>query len=238
MEVKFLAKPGLEDEINSLYAKATASKRDFLVYSESVIKQEIRYIRSPKCQGMEHLRNSLRAVRDWEEIFPSLRIGTGSIGLCSDVHDDEQAERVKKAIQFLLDHAFLFAEIDGLDHARDSGYTSFSHARIVGGRPAAATECEELTFADLPAGASELYKKCVENNRPDLWKVFTEFEKTPSPETWDELRSKALPWHGYDTVWQRCERRATQQDGEDYGLVGRYRDGNIPTTLDIRAAIQ
>ena len=48
-----------------------------------------------------------------------------------------------------------------------------------------------------------------------------------------------VPWHGVmTTVWQLAERFATQQDGTDYGLMGRFRDSTVPTKFQLRAALR
>lgn len=247
------AKRGCEDQINELYRQMTGNPNDFLVYSDEVIRSEIEYIHSPAGESQAHMRPWLRTVQDWNMHFPTCRSGTGQIRLTGvgemlrnvsnpETKVDEEVQRVlqtQRDVQFVLDNRLLFKKIWGLDEARQRGLTDFGPGDgLIDGKPVYRPRESEVGFSELPRGKCEVYRLCVKHNRPDLWKAYVEFAQNPNRETWRELRSKCIPWHGLSTVWQRVERVAQQQDGKDYGLLGRFREGRVPTQFQLRLALR
>lgn len=239
--LEFRAKPGCEDQLNAAYAAMTGKPEDWLVYSEKIILSEIAWIHSPKGERQAHLRRFLRTVNDWEKCFPVLKVGYGRFKLSGI--EEEEAERIatiKRDIKFILEHRMLFRLIDGLDYAREYDLCDFSGADLIEDhrakkRPAS----DDPQFADLPIGKCEVYRLCVGHARPDLWKAYVEFKQSPNDDSWKELRNKVVPWLGMmTTVWQQMERWATRRDGLDYGLMGRFRDGTVPTQFQLRAALR
>lgn len=52
-------------------------------------------------------------------------------------------------------------------------------------------------------------------------------------DAWEDLRSLAIPWNERrQTVWQACEEVATQGDGQNFGLSGRF-GKTFPSITDI-----
>jgi hypothetical protein len=238
--LEVVAKPGCEDQINAAYAKTTGKAGDYLVYSDSVIKSEIAYIHSPEGESQAHLRISLKTVDDWNEFYPGMRVGEGSAKL-SGIDDDDAAgiEDIKRTVAFVLEHRMLFSSIKGLDDARRLGYCDFKDDLIEDNKSKKRPPSVEPTFADLPRGQSEFYTKCLSHNRPDLWSAYLGFKDNPCESTWVSLRQKVVPWHsGMGGVWAAVERSATEKDGKDFGLMGRFRDGNVPTLMLVRAALR
>lgn len=241
--VTFSAKPGCADQINAAYAKTTGSD-GWLVYSASVIDNEIAYIQSPAGKAQAHLRPHLKTVEDWNRLFPSFREGTGQIKI-SGIADDEMCgplprrEYVRRSIAFLLEHRMLFARIDGLDDARDYGLTDCTEDRIENNKGRPADRGTVPTFTSLPKSRSALYKHCTEYDRPDLWEAIVKFRALPSWETWATLRDKVVPWvGGAPTVWQLAEAEATRIDARHYGLRGRFQGGHYPAEWIVETVLR
>lgn len=239
--VEFQAKPGCEDQINAAYAAITGKPDDYIVNSATTIAAEIAYIHSPQGKAQKHLRPYLKTVSDWNGIFPIFRCGTGHIKVSGSDGEEEAARvaEIKRDIQFILDNRMLFARITGLDDACAYGYTEFGGDLIEDNKTKRSPPSDEPTFADLPKGSSEFYRRCVENRRPDLWSSYLKFKDNPCDSTWTELRHKIISWKGCMTgLWEIVEKLATERDGQDFGLWGRFRDGNVPPLTLVRAALQ
>lgn len=234
------AKPGCEAQVNEAYAAITGKTGDFLVYSAEVIQAEIAYIHSAEGSAQAHLRRSLRTVADWNRLFPSERAGTGSLKLSGlDDEDAAAVDQAKRVIAFILANRMLFARIDGLDDARQEGLCDFPGDRIENNQTLPRESTAEPTFADLPRGRSTFYQNCVAHNRPDLWAAYRAFQDNPCEATWLALRTKIVPWNGNLVgLWPAVERLATQRDGQDFGLYGRFRDGQVPPLTLVRAALR
>ena len=236
--VEFQAKIGCEDQINAAYAAMTGKPDASIVHSARTIEANIAYIHSPKGEGQAHLRPCLKTVADWDALFPAWKRGTGQIKI-SGVGDDEveRIAEIKRDIQFLLDNRMLFTRITGLDDARANGYATFEGDQIEGHKATKRPPSSDPTFADLPKGQSGFYKLCVENDRPDLWSAYLRFDADPCENTWVELRQKVVPWKGIAPgLWEMVEQLATERDGKDFGLMGRFRDGNVPPLMLVRMA--
>jgi hypothetical protein len=238
--VELKAKPGCEDQINAAFSAMTGNPKDFLVYSEKKIKADIAYIHSPKGTSQAHLRPYLNTVDDWEKVFPTMRLGTGEIKV-SGVEDDDEARiaQIKRNIQFVLDYRMLFKTVTGLDDATRHGFCSFKGDMIEDHKIKNRPPSNEPTFSDLPKGRSEFYKQCVKYSRPDLWSAYLDFEKDPTELTWTSLRQKVIPWgkSALAGLWAKVEELATNRDGQSFGLMGRYRDGNVPSITMVRRAL-
>jgi hypothetical protein len=218
----------------------TGEPDDFLVYSEKKILSEIAYIHSPAGESQAHLRPYMNTVADWEEIFPSERLGTGQIKVSGiDEEDVAKIALIEQTIQFVLDHRMLFSKITGLNDATRFGFVKFDGDRIENNKTMMDPPSGDPTFADLPKGKSEFYKQCVKYSRPDLWHAYLNFRNSPSDESWGELRQKIIPWKDETLcgVWSTVERLAKDRDGRDYGLGGRFRDGNLPSLMLVRQAL-
>ena len=121
--VTLIAKPGCADQINQAYEMETGIPKNFLVYSEKVITEEIAFIHSQQGADQCHLRNSLNTTSDWETLFPILKVGMGQIKLsgCSD----DDAECIRLDLLFVWSHESLFERIEGLEDARRLGFLSW-----------------------------------------------------------------------------------------------------------------
>lgn len=235
--VEFIAKPGCEDQINALYAAIAGEPGNYIVNSPKTIATNIAYIHSPKGKDQAHLRPHLKTAADWDRLFPAWCCGTGQIKV-SGVDDVERIAEIKRDIQFLLDNRMLFTKITGLDDACAYGYCTFGGDLVEDHKTKRRPPSNEPTFADLPKGRSEFYKRCVENGRPDLWNAYLRFKADACESTWMELRQKAIPWQGrLSGLWAMVEKLASEQDGKDFGLMGRFRDGKVPPLMLVRRAL-
>lgn len=233
---ELVAKPGCEDQINAAYAASLGKEGNYLVYSDKIIESEIAYIHSPKGKGQEHMRAWLHTVRDWNQAFPAFRSGTGQIKLSVD--DDESINKIKLIIKFVLENRMLFKSVKGLDDARRFGYCDFQGDLIEDNKTKKRPPSDEPTFDSLPRGRSDIYKRCVEHNRPDLWNAYLKFKANPSDQNWRDLRTKTVPWKGLLlSLWEMVEKLSTQKDGKDFGLRGRFCDGNVPPLTVVCAAL-
>ena len=234
------AKPGCEDQINQAYAAHRGDAKHWLVYSDKIIEEEIRYIHSPKGAAQAHLRPYLKTLKDWQRVFPALKSGTGQLKLSGLEFSEEESEEKRRLIAdiaFILNHRMLFSSIEGLDGARELGLTDFSAERIVEHK-GLSRKTEALSFAQLPKSRSALYRRCVEWDRADLWGAYLDFRQSPCEQTWCALRSKVISWiKGEPTIWQRVETAASERDGKHFGLLGRFRDGNIPSFWLLRSVL-
>lgn len=233
--VTFQAKPGCNDQINAAYRAKIGPHDDWIVYSASVIEQEIAFIHSPAGQTQAHLRHQLHSVADWNRMFYVLREGVGQIKI-SGIDNEEQREKTRKDIAFLLEHRMLFARIDGLDDAFEYGLTTYKADRIENNQGQPTDRETPITFSDMPKNRSVLYKLCVKYDRPDLWKAFMDFQAAPSGETWIAVRDKIVPWAPAksSTVWQLVEEDATRRDNRHYGSSGRFQHGKYPSVWAVR----
>lgn len=232
------AKPGCEQQINEAYAKHMGDPQAWLVYSDEIIRSKIAYIHSPAGTSQAHLREYLHTVEDWNHLFSIWKTGTGQLKL-SGVDDDDLTciEHIRRTVAFVLDHRMLFQSITGLDDARTHGYSDFEGDLIENNRTLKRQD-ERVKFSDLPTSRTLLYTRCVEYDRPDLWEEYLRFKTSPSSETWETLRTKVVPWvEGLKTVWQLAELHAQRLDGISYGLLGRFRDGNLPPFETVRAVL-
>jgi hypothetical protein len=170
-----------------------------------------------------------------------MKRGRGSVEISPSGEEftEEETENLQKKIKFILDNRFLFESVSGLQAAVSELGMDISFDMLnEHGQP---HDAFKITFADLPIQfQSRVWNRCFDYNRPDLWKAFLDFKETPTEATWDELRTKIVPWSDalFTTVWQLCEGIAEVRDGESFGLSGRYRDGNIPTEFDVRKALE
>lgn len=245
--VDLTARPGCEEQINQAYALCVGRPDAWLVYSRGIIETEIAYVHSeaaPKDQ--HHMRVWLHTVEDWEKALPTLKVGMGQIkvsrGLSTDEESAAEEAEIRRDMKFVLDHRFLFSTVTGLDDARRYGLTEATSEQLENGHGRPRPQEDELSFASLPHSATQLYKLCVQYGRPDLWAAYLGYRDAQSTETWEELRCKCIPWLGAvslagPTVWQRTEELATAQDGRDFGLQGRFRDGNFPALFLLRQAM-
>ena len=237
--VEFRAKPGCEEQVNAAYASLTGNPDDYIVNSAKTIAADIAYIHSPKGKAQAHLRPYLKTVADWDRMFPVWCCGTGQIKVSGIDDDDvERIAEVKRDIQFLLDNRMLFTTITGLDDACSYGYCTFGGDQIENHKATQRPPSNEPTFADLPKGRSEFYRRCVDNGRPDLWNAYLRFKADACESTWVELRQKVIPWKRRSHLWPMVEKLATEKDGQNFGLMGRFRDGTVPPLMLIRAALQ
>lgn len=238
--VQLVAKPGCEKQINEAYARWMNDASEWLVYSQPIVEHEIAWIHSAAGAAQAHLRPYLKTPADWERLFPVLKIGTGQFKV-SGVEEDEQSriEDIKRTIEFVLDHRMLFQRIQGLDDARIRGFTDCPHDLIEQHQGRKRPD-ERVSFAELPHSSTELYRRCVEQDRPDLWEAYLNFKQTPSWHTWCGLRDKVVPWStgSWQTVWQLAEAQAKVEDGVDPGLLGRFREGNHPSFDLVRLALR
>lgn len=238
--LEFKAKPGCENQINQAYAEHRGNAKEWLVYSDDIIAEEIRYVHSVEGEGQAHLRPYLTSVQDWERVFPALKSGTGQLklsGLELSEEGLEEKQQLVSDIAFVLRHRMLFSSIEGLDDARELGLTDFKADRIVQHK-SLARETENPTFQQLPKSRSQVYRLCVQFDRPDFWATYLDFKTDPSEATWDMLRHKVIGWIDHKpTVWQRCEQAATKRDGKQFGLTGRFRDGNLPSFWLLRSVL-
>lgn len=235
------AKSGCANQINELWKKA-GHKPD-LIWTQPRIEREIAAIHANPDRA--HLRY-IQSVEAWNKSFPIMAMDWGQVFIGSvgfDANEDpEHTRSLIEQVQFVLDNRFLFESVTGLEDARTAlGMTGVEGDFLdAHGKPG---YYEVPSFEKLPrAPSSALYQNCVEADRPDLWQAWLAFAETPNEETWSMLRSKSVPWltrysGGFNTVWQLCERAATQRDGKDFGLMGRYRDGVVPLEFEVRHAI-
>lgn len=251
--VNFVAREGCEDQINAAYARLVGDEKQFIVYSEAVIRKEIEYIQSPAGDDQAHLRY-IKTVEDWNRVFGSVMgSGRGQIKISGldEEYELEEWTRLKRDIAFLIEHFALFKKIDGLDDARERGLTSFAYDGFENGKPVKRQKPVPDSFATLERRSNDrLYQACVKHSRPDLWKRLLAFFESMKDETersvkvsektleaWTDLRSATVPWvEGYHSVWQLCERKATEMDGLSYGLTGRFQK-NYPSRQLLELAL-
>lgn len=219
--LRFVAKPGCEDQINDAYSAISMDPKQWLVYSERVIADEIAFIHSSAGESQAHLRRHVRTMQDWESHFPNMRRGTGKIKLSAI--NDERESPIKRDIKFIIEHRKLFKSIDGIDEAFERGLCDFAH---------------DLLFNDLPSGACEVFRLCCEHGCPELWMAYHGFKTSPCEETWEVLRTRLVPWHGRMTVCARVKEWARFRNGQDFESRGRFRDGNLPSIRQLRAALR
>lgn len=237
--LEFKAKPGCEDQINAAYAAMTGEPADWLVYSDKIIESEIAYIHSPAGKAQAHMRSWLNTVDDWNKAFTVWRSGTGQIKLSGvDDKDKERVIGIKDDIKFILDNRMLFEAITGLDDARRYGFCGFQGDLIENHQTKTRPPSDDPKFSDLPRATSSFYRSCVKHNRPDLWDAYVKFRDNSCEETWVGLRSKTVPWLKLNTVWSTVEKLATKIDGCDFGILGRFRDGHVPSLMLVRAAFR
>ena len=234
------AKNDCEDTINKLWSEQF-KHREWLVYTTSIIEAEIAYVQSGKCKEQNHLIPYLNSVAEWESLFSNMKRGQGEIGIypSGEEFTEGEIQYLQKQIKFILDNRFLFESISGLLEAGRELDMDISYDMLnKRGQP----EIERVaSFADLPIHVnSKVWNSCFDYNRPDLWKAFLDFKGSPTEATWDELRTKVVPWSDqmFTTVWQLCEAIAEDIDGKSYGLSGRYKNGNIPTEFAVRKALE
>ena len=236
------AKAGCALQINELWAQAGYT--DDLIWTKARIQREIDHIHSsPACEHLRYISN----VAAWNKAFAIHaedrgQIFIGSIGF-DRTEEPLEAAKLTSQVQFVLDHRFLFESITGLSDAREAlrmdveGDFLDEH-----GQPG---QYEVASFDKLPVRAtSPVYRLCLEHGRPDFWAAFLKFEAESNDGTWAELRSKVIPWkaayskHSMTTVWQAAEVAAKARDGRDYGLMGRFRDGTVPSMFELLRAIK
>jgi hypothetical protein len=241
--VNVQAKSGCTAQINDLWTRAGHAPE--LIWTPERIQREIERIHAaPECA---HLRYIL-SIEDWNKAFPIMADGVGQVFIGSvgfDIEaDPEETQQLISQVRFILEHRFLFERVTGLEDAR----SALGMADVEGDFLDAhgkAGYYEQASFETLPRMAnSPVYQACLQAGRPDFWAAWVAFCNVPSEQTWERLRSYVVPWTtkygksgGLRTVWQACEKAAIERDGKDFGLMGRYRDGVIPTELDVRRAI-
>lgn len=242
--VNVKAKEGCASQINELWAQA--SQADELIWTAEKVKKQIKHIH--KASEVVHLRH-IKTVDDWNSAFPAAAVGTGqifigSVGFDKGENPQETATLIEQ-VQFVLDHRLLFQSVTGLADARNQldiqveGDFLDEHGKP-GSYPVD-------SFEKLPArSTSKIYRNCLQYNRPDFWAAYLAFESAPNDATWCELRCKTVPWSTriqptpsiMGTVWQACEKTATARDGQSFGLMGRYRDGVVPSMFELLRAIK
>lgn len=233
--VNLTAKQNCVNQINQLWQQSFPGEPE-LVWHRSRIEQELALIQTG--ESMPHLRGYVKTVNAWNKAFPICaefrgQIFIGSIWL-KDM-DEEKAGRLRAQIKWVMDNRFLFEEITGLQDAVDALEMDIDADAMVNGRP---VKDERINFDELPSQPkSFIYQRCLTTGRPDLWDAYLKFKESPTWDNWDSLRHKVIPGTS-DTVWQVCERIATQRDNYDPGLCGRYKDGIIPPLFDIEKAIR
>ncbi len=241
--VNVQAKAGCATQINELWARAGHTRE--LIWTPERIQHEIEYIHATPERA--HLRY-IRTVEDWNKSFPIMADGVGQVFIGSvgfDAKEDpEETQKLVSQVRFVLEHRFLFERVTGLSDARDAlGMTDVAGDYLdAEGKPG---YYEQASFEKLPRRPdSPIYQACLQADRPDIWASWIAFTDSPSETTWAQLRNHVIPWTtrygvagGMRTVWQACEKAATERDGKDFGLMGRYRDGVIPTELEVRRAI-
>ena len=54
------------------------------------------------------------------------------------------------------------------------------------------------------------------------------------------MKNTIIPWAAtpLQTVWIACEEAAQRRDGKDYGLYGRFRDGECPSPFEFEKALR
>jgi len=242
--VMVVAKAGCTEQINELWTQAGFEGE--LIMTEAAAKKEVDFIQSPK--GQPHLKY-VKTVDDWNKTFPIMAVGTGMIdigGLSFDKEENpDETARLTQQVQFVLDHRFLFQEIRGLDDARSAlGMKIEGDFIDAQGKPRYHPVAD---FKELPARpTSKIFQACVQYDRPDIWAAYLAFEANQDEAAWVELRSKNIPWptrvqpqpRVVNTVWQACEKTAAARDGKDFGLLGRFRDGKVPSMFELLQAIK
>lgn len=236
--VSYVARSGAEQQINEAYRLATGNSSAFLIYTDEVIEAEIAYVHSETAEpAVHHMRAWLKTVKDWNEAFRVFSPGRGQFKL--QFGDDEDREQLLaqrgRDLQFILDHRFLFERIDGLEDVRANGLTSSTADVLERGSP-------RIHGAEVLGPAALEYEGlpplCRARPAGHVGSMHLAYSKAPTVENWDEVKTNVIPWlPGSPTVWQRCEKLATQLDGADYGLVGRYRGDETPTAFLVRKAL-
>lgn len=233
------SKKGCEDLINDLWSREFKCD-SWLIYSKTVILDEIAYIQSGKAPSQTHLVPYLHTVDDWNNMFPAFKEGNGQVFISAFGADiaPEEVDRLRKKVRFVLDHRFLFTKVTGLRDAKEELGMDIQFDRLDEyGKP----HIDKLvTFSDLPImPKSVVFRKCLQYSRPDLWQAYYLFIERPSQSSWEDLRDKVVPWSSIfgKTVWQICEAQAEDRDGKSYGIYGRFRDGNIPSIFEIKKAL-
>jgi hypothetical protein len=237
--VDLTAKRGCEAQINEAYARWVDDPNARLVFTEAIVAHEIAYIHSPAGESRAHLRPHLKTIADWERVFPILKLGTGQFKVSGIEENDPDFESGRRDLEFVLEHRMLFERITGLDDAREIGLTDFPHD-LIERHQGKQRVVEEVRFADLPHSTTQLYKRCVEHGRADIWAAYLAFKRSRSWDSWLGLRDKVVPWPpaGFTTVWQLAETQASLADGQEYGLTGRFQNGRAPSFDLIRIALR
>lgn len=84
-----------------------------------------------------------------------------------------------------------------------------------------------------PVDDDDIRKLCVSHDCMGIWEAYSALKLNPSMDAWEDLRSLAIPWNERrQTVWQACEEVATQGDGQNFGLSGRF-GKTFPSITDI-----
>lgn len=236
--VNLYAKDGCFEQINDLWAQSFPGE-SFLIMTDALARKEIERIQSDP--DWKHLRY-ITTPEQWDEALPIAARGRGQIFIsaCAQDLSQQEAGQLRLQVQFVLDNRFLFAEVTGLEDAREVLEMDVPDGLDGHGQPVYG---ETLTFDQLPREPrSALYRLCVEYGRPDLWRGFVAFREAQTWEAWETLRNAIVPWDSGGvlgrTVWQLAERSAEARDGEDHGLAGRFRDGNVPSLFEVEQALR
>lgn len=230
------AKRGCENQINEAYALLTGDPNRYLIYSHEVIRRQIAFIQST---GTAMPLKSLRTGKDWSRIFRGCSPGRGHIKLLVAAEEPSELARIRRDVEFVLEHRVLFQSICGLEEAR-----AFFDEDVIEHQRALKLIDESPSFDNLPVSATKLYSRCVKYGRPDLWAAFQEFKSAPTEANWTVLRDHTVPWSPESrTVWQLVERLALGEpdfdwDEDECALCGRFRDGNVPAYETVREALR
>ena len=230
------AKRGCENQINEAYALLTGDSDQYLICSDEVIRRHIAFIQTT---GTNMPLKELRTVKDWKRIFTASGPGRGHIKLLVAAEEPAELARIRRDVEFVLEHRTLFQSICGLEEAR-----AFFDEDVIEHQRTLKLIDESPSFGNLPVSANELYSRCVKYGRPDLWAALLEFKSAPTEASWTVLRDHTVPWSAESfTVWQLVERLALGEDDFDWdesecAQRGRFRDGTVPAYETVREALR